>query len=193
MAAVTSQVIGLERFAAQLRSLDNALQEQALARALTTAALPIEAQAKANIEANDLIDTGTLLRSIGIEVVEVTKDRVAVAIGTNLVYAAIHEFGGEIRPRNGKFLSIPLTDEARGAPGGSPRNFPRDLSPRVNGNKGVLVDEGGVAQYALVTSVTIPARPYLRPAFDERKDEAMQEFVDALQILIRQAVARGNA
>ena len=192
MPAVTSQVIGLERFAAQLRSLDNALQEQALSRALLTAALPIEAQAKANIEANDLIDTGTLLRSIGVEVVEVSRDRVAVAIGTNLVYAAIHEFGGEIRARNSKFLAIPLTDEARATPGGSPRNFPRDLSPRVNGERGVLVDDGGTAQYALVKSVTIPARPYLRPAFDERKGEAMEDFADALQTLITQAVARGN-
>lgn len=185
-----SQVIGLDKFAAKLQRLDRALQTQALTRALSTAALAIEAQAKANIEGHELIDTGTLLRSIGIEVMEASADRVTVAVGTNLVYAAIHEFGGEIRARNGRFLSIPLTDEAKAVPGGSPRNFPRELTPIIRGDRGTLRDNAGIAQYALVTHVTIPARPYLRPAFDEKKDEAVEDFVAALQTLINQAVTR---
>lgn len=185
-----NQVIGLDKFAAKLQRLDRALQTQALTRALLTAALPIESQAKANIEGHELIDTGTLLRSIGIEVMEANGDRVTVAVGTNLVYAAIHEYGGEIRARNGRFLAIPLTDEAKGVPGGSPRNFPRDLSPIVHGDRGVLRDDAGIAQYALVTHVAIPARPYLRPAFDEKKHEAVEDFAAALQTLINQAVSR---
>ena len=65
--------------------------------------------------------------------------RVAVRIGTNLEYAAIHEFGGIIRPRN---------------------------APRL-----VFQVEPGVWRTA--TQVEIPARPYLRPAADSKRTEAL--------------------
>ena len=39
-----------------------------------------------------------------------------------------------------------------------------------------------------VKSVTLPARPYLRPAFDTKKSEATREFGEALRILIEQAL-----
>lgn len=111
-------------------------------------------------------------------------------IGTNLIYAAIHQAGGTIRPRNAKALAIPWTLEALRA--GSPKNFPRELELFwPEGKKtGWLVEkkergkkapkhairgtgskfksklpgknvEAVILQYMLVPQVTIPARPFL--------------------------------
>lgn len=66
----------------------------------------------------------------------------AVRIGTNLVYAAIHEFGGIITPKNGEFLVF----EVEGFGGWTDKVFARQ--------------------------VEIPARPYLRTAADTKRGEA---------------------
>lgn len=83
-----------------------------------------------------LRDRGFLLASINGRVGEN-----GIAVGTNLEYAGIHNFGGTIVPKRTKFLAIPLTIEALRA--GSPRRFPRPLSPRINklGTGGVLIEE----------------------------------------------------
>lgn len=83
---------------------------------------------------------------------------------TNRVRAAVHQYGATITPRRAKMLAIPLTAEAQAA--GSPRKFPGLLVPVTRGGKGVLVERTGKrgrpkAQYALVRSVKIPARPFL--------------------------------
>jgi len=53
-------------------------------------------------------------------------------VGTNLVYAAIHEFGGTIKPKNGQYLKF-----------------------EINGKT------------IFAKQVTIPARPYLKPALND--------------------------
>jgi phage gpG-like protein len=85
-----------------------------------------------------------------------------IAVGSNLEYAGVHQYGAVIRPKKGKYLAIPLTVVAKRA--GSPRSYPGKLSPRISRKtgKGVLVDEAtDLAQYALVPEVTVPARPFL--------------------------------
>jgi phage gpG-like protein len=84
-----------------------------------------------------------------------------LTLSSNLIYAGIHQSGGRITPKRGKFLAIPATKEAKRA--GGARRFPRPLSPRINrrGSGGVLVDANEVVQYFLTKSVTIPARPFL--------------------------------
>lgn len=64
---------------------------------------------------------------------------VAVQIGTNLEYSAIHEFGGTIRPKNAQFLHFFV---------------------------------GGTEVFT--KEVEIPARPYMRPAWQNKKREAFQ-------------------
>lgn len=49
-----------------------------------------------------LSDTGRLRRSITSR-----PDQDGVTIGTNLIYARIHQFGGTIKAKNGPFLAIP--------------------------------------------------------------------------------------
>lgn len=88
-------------------------------------------------------------------------------VGTNLAYAGVHQWGATITPTRGKFLAIPLTIEAKRNGGPRfPRPFPRRLyfAIRPGGNSGAMYERtpnGRVFHYALVRSVTIPARPFL--------------------------------
>src|SRR5262249_28724479 len=45
-------------------------------------------------------------------------------LGSALIYAALQNYGGEVRPTRAKALAVPLTPEASAA--GSPLNFPHD-------------------------------------------------------------------
>lgn len=112
---------------------------------------------------------GLPLRDFGALAASVTArtESDSVIVGSNLVYAGVHQFGATITPKRSKFLAIPLTVESKrhGSPR-FPRPFPRPLFPlfRKGANRGILgelVSGVVVAQYALVKSVTIPARPFL--------------------------------
>lgn len=64
--------------------------------------------------------------------------------GTNLVYAATHQFGAVITPKRGKFLAIPASIEAQRA--GSPRNFPNAkvrLGWKIGTKGGVIYEKPG--------------------------------------------------
>lgn len=108
-----------------------------------------------------LLDKGTLQASVTAEVTG--KQLILMA---SHPAAGVHQFGATIRPKNGRFLAIPLTPEAKRV--GSPRqnHFPRPLFVYAaqEGRKLFLAEsvEGELTiQYRLVGSVTIPPRPYL--------------------------------
>lgn len=52
-------------------------------------------------------------------------DDTSVTVGSNLVYAAIQQLGGEVRPKSGKYLAIPATAGLRRS-GTWPRDLPKD-------------------------------------------------------------------
>jgi phage gpG-like protein len=89
--------------------------------------------------------------------------------GTNLEYAALHQYGGTITPKNAKALTIPLTREA--ARSGGARRFPRPLFILKSDNgKAFLAEEVAKGKkgktkltlhYLLSQGVRIPARPFL--------------------------------
>ena len=77
--------------------------------------------------------TGQLARSLDAVVVAHDKAVVMVGfIGGGVPYAKIHEYGGTITPKNGKYLAIPLGPaktkggDVKGQ-GASPRNWPNKL------------------------------------------------------------------
>jgi phage virion morphogenesis protein len=102
-----------------------------------------------------LNDTGQLGASITWRI-EGSK----VIAGTNRRGAALHQFGGTVSAKRTKYLAIPLT--RRAARVRSPRSMP-GLHPQFKrgANRGVLADKNGVAQFALVPSVQVAARPFL--------------------------------
>lgn len=175
-------VIGKEELIRKFRAMSEALQGNSLAAVAQVGGLVIENASRGNIKAQGLIRTRTLSRSIHQQVVEQNAERAAVEIGTNLEYAAIHEFGGTIRPKNSKYLAIPV-----GVYKDSPRRHNNLKLRKTSRGNLVLVSPSGQVQYVLKSSVEIPARPYLRPAFDETREEAVSEMGRAFAKLVTKA------
>lgn len=104
------------------------------------------------------VRTGTLRRSITYTVHE-TDQAIVGTVGTNLEYAAIHEYGGtihvpEIRPRNAKALHFYV------------------------GGREVF------AMRARAHTITMPQRSFLRSALADRRDA----FIAAVRDTIRKLV-----
>lgn len=102
----------------------------------------------------------------------------SVTVGTNVVYAAIHQFGGVIRAKNGPFLAIPVTALARAA--GSPRNMPNLAVAQTLKGQFVMVDrDRGTVHFLLRRSVTMPARPFLGVSDGDRAEllRVMQDHI----------------
>lgn len=110
---------------------------------------------------------------------EVTGNNLAnlhMQYGTNVKYAAIHEFGGVVRPKKGKYLTIPLKDNLlpSGVMKRSLRSFQFVYFRRSK--KGSLLAFAGddkddmKPMFVLVRSVKIPARlGFRRLWIQERK------------------------
>ena len=146
-----------------------------LVRNVTSASIIVQRAAKANVKRGGRSGFKTshgghgLSGSIGYEI---NPQKLRGFVGSSLKYARIQEIGGTIRG-HGKKLSIPLTDEARKS--GGPRTM-SDLVPIPRKGKNTLLarlDENFDIdpQWVLVDEVTLPARPYLRPAIYKNKDK----------------------
>ena len=145
---MAQNVVDTIEVSSQLKKLGRAVTGDQLDRALLFGGSVIERETKKNIRKQGLIDVGNLRASIRAQ-----RDRPGVVIvGTNVIYAAIHEFGGVITAKNKPMLVF-----------------------KING------------QWIRKRSVTIPARPYLRPAFDSHKNKAVDKVGDVLKAQIRTA------
>lgn len=148
----------------------------------------IEREAKLNVsrrgnrDTNLRVDTGTLLNSIRTRL-EQNSTVSTVTVGSwGVKYAAIHEFGGRIKPKEGKrYLTIPLEKEFR-------KRRAKDVPglfffEAPSGEKFLARNEGGQLRlaYLLRSSVYIPARPYLKPALDNNKTK----IFDLLRAIFR--------
>lgn len=123
-------------------------------------------QFRANGGHKPLMDTGLLRNSIAGR-----NTANEITAGTNAVQAALMNYGGTVRPKRGKYLAIPLTREAKRSGGPRRHAGPKRLVIARGGRTGVILNaETGEAMWALVKSVTIPARPFIgfSPAFELR-------------------------
>lgn len=139
-----------------------------------------------------LRDRGLLAASLSAKGGEGTVDTLAATSlewGTALDYAATHQEGATIYPKEAKALAVPLTPEAYRA--GGPRNFGRPLrlvwpkgkargwlveDRRKRGKKG----ERAEMQFLLLPKATIPARPFLglTDALVGRLETVLLDFVE---------------
>lgn len=106
-------------------------------------------------------------------------------IGTNLDKAALHQYGGTIRPKGHPFLAIPVSREAERV--GSPRRFPEELTylPAKEGRSSPIfvtfVQSGRgknkttktVVHYVLTPQVEVPARPFVGVSENAQQTIAM--------------------
>jgi len=175
-------VIGKDALIRKFRRMSEVSQGMTLARTVQVGAMTIANAAKTNIKDQGLIRTRALSRSIHVEI-SMQSSAVAIAeVGTNLEYAAIHEFGGTVKAKTAKYLAIPVGNYR-----GSPRKHPGLKLRKTAGGNLIMVDGSGRVQYVLKTSVTVPAQPYIRPAFDEHKQDAIDDMGKAFKSLIMKA------
>lgn len=182
-------------------------------KAVEAAGLSAQAHAQQAVTGGAPLHTrsGRLRQSIGYRVEEETGGVVlhlhAGGSGGRgeVRYAATQEYGATIRPVKGKFLAIPVGPALTGA--GVARVAPRDLPLRFVPTRrgGVLVlktdqrsasgrltrqGRAGTVYFVLVREVTIPSRPYLRPALED----AARKLGPTLSEHVRTAVlGRGGA
>lgn len=160
----------------------------AIQRVGARAALEVQAAAVDNIQARLATRTGSLKRSVrGTSVV--TGDGVEIRVraggeGADLRYAAIQEYGGIIRPKTGKYLTIPV-GPALTASGDSRYASARDVPGLVfvqslkgqpllvkanderSGKKGKLKVAAGTVYFVLRTQVSIKGQHYLSDALNQ--------------------------
>lgn len=146
------------------------------------AGLAAERDAKRNATTAPRVRTGRLRSSIASSVEAAGESLYLVlragGVGTDkdVKYARLQELGGTVRPIKGKYLAIPV-GPAKTAAGVSRYASPRDVPGLVfvQSLKGQpllvqLTGKGGKAKvtvwYVLRRSVTVRARPYLKPAID---------------------------
>jgi phage gpG-like protein len=139
-------------------------------RSLHRIGMLLEANIKAKISNIGLVDQGALLNSIRYSV-KMQKDGGVVRVGSyGVVYAAIHEFGGVITPKQAGALTIPMAPWAKG-------RRARDFKLVRIGS--LLVDPKRLERgsnripdiakgFALVKSVRIPQRSYMRSTIKDQ-------------------------
>ena len=117
----------LEEFAARLKRLADGEMQKRLTREAVRAALYGEGRVKEYMTTRLSVRTGTLRRS-GKGEVRTTGGTLDVVIsagtqrgGKPLTYAAAQERGAIVRPRNGRYLAIPLSGGPAVTPAGAPR------------------------------------------------------------------------
>lgn len=165
-----------------------------MTRVMRSIGLMIETEAKLNIRAGGtgpnkqskgMIDSGALINSIFSEVQQKGPGLTNLLVGSKgVVYAAIHEFGGTIVPKRAKWLTLPLTKQARDM---KARDFQDTFfltSRRGNLFIARQVGDNIETLYLLRKQVNIPERPYLRPAMVKVTGAALERF--------RALVRKGN-
>lgn len=179
------------RLIARIRRLEPG--SKSLNRVLREIGFQIENQTKLNIrrggtgpnkKQGGLIDTGALINSVFHEVIGRGDVSELVAGSKGVVYAAIHEFGGVITPVRAKALTIPLTPEAKKK---RARDFVGTFIIQTDSGQAFIARQVGdniERLYMLRQSVTIPARPYLRPAFKK----VVPKFMDKLRKILKRPI-----
>jgi HK97 gp10 family phage protein len=153
-----------------------------LARGLDQAAMIVEGAAKELVYAGHPehleVQKGRLRQSITRRVH--TEGAMYAEVGTNVIYARIHEFGGVIRPTQAHALAVPIGDLK-----GSPRNYRGLWTLRRPGRAPLLMDRSGKPQYVLAEQVVMPARPYLRPALAANAQRVRDKIREVMEEALR--------
>ena len=191
-------VEGEQELRRKIDRLPPTIRERVGQQALLQSALLLEAHIKQHKLSGQVLHvrSGRLRSSISHRLERRGDDLMAI-VGTNVVYARIHEFGGTITPKRAAHLAIP-TDIAK-TPAGVPRYTARQLiaDPSRGGfvrtffrnHKLYGVTRGGKvkAAFVLVKSVTFRERRYMRSALAEKRTEILQIIAKAVEEALAQA------
>lgn len=149
-----------------------------------------ETKAKTRASTKLRIRSGRLVASIAGRVIK-RKSYIGVQLsagggGDDVKYAAIHEYGGTIRPKTTKFLTIPvhesLTTKAGVGKTPSARDVPGLFYTQTRKGQPVLMHEQtGEVWYVLRRLVKIKRRPYLGPSIKDVEPKMIAEVRKVLK------------
>lgn len=163
-----------------LKKLDQLTPEikKTVGREILTATLLIEQSAKQNI-ARNFHGKGTLAASVKHRLEKFGGLSLAGVVYSNLVYAAIHEFGGTVTPKDAKWLTIPF----EGVQGRAMDYQDTFFAKTASGNLVLFQKRGGEAipLFLLVKKAEIPARPWLNPALENNREAVTTIIGDAVK------------
>ncbi len=155
---------------------------------ILTCALLVEATAKENVKntfhmvasADEVAKGGGhLADSITHKVLKVGGLAVTGVVGTNLVYAAIQEFGGTVKAKNVKYLTIPWDGVT-----GWAKDYQNTFVHRTQTGNLIIFQRESKDKirplFTLKDKVEIPARPYLNPALKANEKRIMELINEAL-------------
>lgn len=165
----------LERVRRKLKKIDNS--DKHMGDTLLRAALLIESHAVLFVTKKlNRNSKGFLRERIGHKVVSNTEIRVGVF---GVPYARIHEKGGVIVPKTAKSLAIPIHSSVEGK---RAKNVPGLFRPKGSDMLFQKQPNGDIlALFVLRKSVTIPARPYLKPAIGIARQRIIELVVSDLR------------
>jgi phage gpG-like protein len=162
---ISAEITGAKRMTAFLDGIPPRVQE-ILRAEVNRQGLALLRAVKENFLTGQALNvrTGTLRRSINLKVETPAEGEVVGSVGTNLVYARIHELGGQtkphvITPRAGKVLCF------------------------TRAGRAASKSEGNLAFARIVNhpGSKIPARPFLKPALIERTPEIREGLAQAIK------------
>jgi phage gpG-like protein len=187
MAETTIRVIGYNEASERIRATARGISKEKF-DGVRKATLIMERAVKRELTGGALnVGRGMLRRSFTSGTFAVGDD-VQGVVGSPARYAAIHETGGEIRPK-GRALAIPLHPSAKYA---KPRDFSDLFIVKTAGKIFLARNAGGKRSsrvdfmYLLVPRVRMPARRYLTKA----QESSQSEVVAAVGGQIASAIAR---
>jgi len=146
----TTVTIDSSAFSADIAAILRRTSGEKLLPAVKAGGFVVEGAAEINIrEKLYRHPTGNLMNSINVKAGKTTAHSASVTIGTNVIYAAIHEFGGTIKAKNAPYLCFVVDG-----------NFVKTksveiparpyLRPALNDNKGKIVQAMGVQLAKLI-------------------------------------------
>ncbi len=187
--SMTINKADMKRITDKLKRMDPKKRNSTIHRAFVLASLKVEASLKRNISGKMLkVQTGRLRNSIesrtegigeGIQSIIGSGART----GKRLPYANIHEDGGIIKPKKGKYLTIPIETNRR--QDGLAKNSAREIIDRfdtflIPSRKGkvLMAKEKGSQErpkpmFAFVDEVTIKRTNYLSKTLKQNTREVI--------------------
>lgn len=143
------------------------------------------------------VRSSSLLKSwSGAPKIEERGDDVSATLASSIVYAAIHEFGGTIVPKQAQDLYIPVLPSLKNATQTRSVVRPREVyqNPSIIGMAGLFKSKSGralmgvpgrgmppVVVYALAKEVVIPPRRYLTHAMETTAARAPETVALAVE------------
>lgn len=119
------------------------------------------------------VRSGALRASITFAPTIKSGDEYKTEIGTNIIYARIHEFGGIIKAKNAPYLV-----------------FQAGYGTKVFSKKGGLLKRPQeMTRWVRVKEVTMPSRPFMRPALQDEENRKMvlREIVFQIEKAVKEA------